>query len=286
MTGFANTRELVDAIEDGNSWTGSWYKLPGQANVTRTWIDMSMTSGKPVPQYYASSPLEAATLDGSRSYDLGPIGGDKYLAQSVHNAGHTNVTGGTTWLWTDTLLYYPFVDMDSLDQQDLVNDVALPRYSTGFGVQMYLVALTPYNAGGAVTVSYTNSDGVAGRSTGSINLNNAGIITTIMHGGVFAGGAGCFLPLQGDDKGVRSVESVTCSAGNGGLAAVVLCKPLAHTTFNELVTLSAVETDYCLDRGFCMPKIEDGAYLNQLALCTNSLAARAIVGSVTTVRTG
>lgn len=48
---------------------------------------------------------------------------------------------------------------------------------------MFVVAQYPYIGGVNFSVSYTNSDGVAGRTTGNINMNTATSIGTFIHGG-------------------------------------------------------------------------------------------------------
>jgi hypothetical protein len=293
MAGFANTVELVDALtDDGQSWMGSFRKVPSQATTAGAWVDLSMAAGKPAPQYYAASPLVAATLDGSRGMDHGRdvSPARKFLASSLLMGAHANVNTATSFLFADLLLYYPFIDTDSLDLQEMTNYVdspttadALPRYTDGAGVQMMLVALAPYVAGGSITVSYTNSAGVAGRSTGAVALNASGAISNLMTSGSTTGGAGPFLPLQSGDSGVRSVESVTCSAPNTGLAALVLVKPLATTQLADASLQSCAETDHLLEHGLMMPRIEDGAYLSLLAQTGASIATQQIMGTITTV---
>lgn len=286
MAGFANTLELVDALtDDGQSWIGSFRKVPSQATTAGVWADLSMAAGKPAPQYYAASPLESAVLDGSRGLDHGrdvaPM--RKFLASSLVMGASAGVNTATSFMFADLLMYYPFIDTDSLDEQDLVQTVTLPRYSTGEGVQMMLVALAPYVAGGSITVNYTNHEGVAGRSTGLVALNSAGAIANLMSGGSVTGGRGPFLPLQSGDRGVRSVESVVCTAPNAGLAALVLVKPLATTQLSDASLQSCAEKDHLLEGGMMMPRIEDGAYLSLLAQTGATIAAQQIMGTITTV---
>ncbi len=286
MAGFANTLELVDALtDDGQSWIGSFRKVPSQATTAGVWVDLSMAAGKPAPQYYAAAPLEAATLDGSKGLDHGRdvAPARKFLATSLVMGAHANVNTATSFMFADLLMYYPFIDTDSLDQQDLVQSTTLPRYTDGVGVQIILVALAPYVAGGSITVEYTNSEGVAGRSTGLVVMNSAGSIANLMTGGSVAGGRGPFLPLQSGDLGVRSVESVTCTAPNAGLAALVLVKPLATTQLSDASLQSCAEKDHLLEGGMLMPRIEDGAYLSLLAQTNASIAAQQIMGTITTV---
>lgn len=286
MAGFANTLELVDALtDDGQSWIGSFRKVPSQATTAGVWADLSMAAGKPAPQYYAAAPLEAATLDGAKGLDHGRDVAPKrkFLANSLVMGANANVNTATSFMFADLLLYYPFIDTDSLDTQELAQTATLPRYTTGDGVQMMLVALAPYIAGGSITVNYTNQDGTPGRSTGAVALNSAGAIANLMTSGSTTGGAGPFLPLQSGDRGVRSVESVTCSAPNAGLAALVLVKPLATTQLADASLQSCAEKDHLLEGGMLMPRIEDGAYLSLLAQTGASIATQQIMGTITTV---
>jgi hypothetical protein len=130
----------------------------------------------------------------------------------------------------------------------------LTRYASGEGV---FVALEIYNAigstGTTVTASYTNSQGVAGRTTevmlfGGTNFREVGVMLT--------------MPLQQGDTGVRSVQSVSVLAttGTAGNFGVTLFKPLvrlpvlglgSHTFhFDSIIALSGnipqIENNACL----------------------------------------
>lgn len=98
---------------------------------------------------------------------------------------------------------------------------ALTRFTSGVGV---MIALSVYTQiGGSATtvsVSYTNSAGVAGRASPLVTF-----------GGASDRLSGSFtpIPLQVGDVGVRSVESValTGTTGTAGAYGVTLWKPLA-----------------------------------------------------------
>lgn len=86
-----------------------------------------------------------------------------------------------------------------------VNSVALTRRTDGVGV---MVAIEVYTALGATprtaTISYTNQDGVAGRS-GTISIPATALASE------FIGP----MTLQADDTGVLSVQTVTLSGSTG-----------------------------------------------------------------------
>jgi hypothetical protein len=171
--------------------------------------------------------------------------------------------------------------MDSTDEQffnagmDPQNIVNLPRYTTGQGVRAFLVAVTPYTGGQDFQINYTNQDGTSGRKSQICTANTGTYISSLVTSGVSARNYGCFIPLQAGDTGIRSVESITFFGGNGGLGALVLCKPLATT---EILAVNApVVRNFVVD---CpsLPKIYNGAYLNFLAFPAGSLAAAPIFG--------
>jgi len=98
---------------------------------------------------------------------------------------------------------------------------ALTRYTSGEGVMAGIVVYTIIGTTQTtVTISYTNSSGVSGR-----------ISTATTLGGGFYREVGILIPipLQGADKGIRSIESVTLAATTGtvGNFGVCLYKPLA-----------------------------------------------------------
>lgn len=64
---------------------------------------------------------------------------------------------------------------------------------------MFVVAQYPYVGGVNFSVSYTNSLGVSGRSTGLVRTNTATNIASFIHSGNTTGTYGKFLPLQSGD---------------------------------------------------------------------------------------
>ncbi len=93
----------------------------------------------------------------------------------------------------------------NLNTSQTVNSVALPRFTDGIGVEIWLEVYTAVGATAAtVTVSYTNQDGTPGRtSIATISIASAGA------GRMFK------CQLQAGDTGVLSVQSATLSASTG-----------------------------------------------------------------------
>lgn len=288
--GFVRIKTMIDACGvDGQYQYSSFRKVPSQASVAGNWVDLSMASGNPVPNFYAANPLEANTLDGRKGlYHGNPVSPKtKHLAKVTMMTATANAVPIAVKL-LDYLLFYPFVDMDSIDLQEFVNydvDVSpttptLPRYTDGKGVQIMMVAQAPYTGNVTFRVYYTNSEGVTGRVTPDIRMGTAGLIASLITGGNIVNACGPFLPLQSGDLGVRKIDSIQFDAPGGGLCAIVLVKPLANHMIREITAPN--ERCYAIDEP-SMPRIVDGAYLNFIVYPRASIAAAPIIGDLWTV---
>lgn len=282
--GFRNVAAFANAENDGQTWYSTWRKSPSQATTIGIWFDLSMSPGSPVPQYYAASPLIGAPM--SYSDEQGLMHGRNVSPATKHLAGLTVMTTTATALpmpmiLCDYLYYYPFIDEGSTDEQFLDNTVAVPRYADGDGVRMMAVSVAGRTGGQSFTVSYTNSDGTAGRSTGSVIQNSVSVNGSIVTSDRAAANArGPFLPLQAGDNGVRTIDSITMAGADVGLFTLVLVKPLAQLQLRGFD--APVEVNYLTDFGQ-LPTIGDDAYLNFLACPSGSLAATALHGDITVV---
>jgi hypothetical protein len=104
---------------------------------------------------------------------------------------------------------------------------ALTRYTSGEGVMAGIVVYAIIGTTATtITISYTNSAGVSGRTStattfGGANFREVGALIPI--------------PLQEQDTGVRSIESVTITAttGTAGNFGVCLYKPLSMISFES-----------------------------------------------------
>lgn len=281
-------RDLVNAENDGKTNFATWRKTPSQATVAGIWFDMSMSPGNPVPNYYAASPLVAIALaqstDGGISHggNVAQLGYKKFVkTMMVLNASANAVPNYVLML--DYLLFYPFVDMSVTDPQPLVNTVTLPRYTSGVGVQIMAVQVAAQSGSGnpQFFCTYTNSDGVTGRTTRTVACN-----TTVVTGAIITSASatnssvGPFLPLQSGDKGVKSIQSVTFLTPDIGLIALVLVQTIENIT---LRTIDAPVERVPVVDFFDLPQIQDDAYLNLICCPNASLAATAFHGSLQTV---
>ena len=132
---------------------------------------------------------------------------------------------------------------------------ALTRYTSGEGVMAGIVIYTTVGTTATtVTISYTNSAGVSGRTS----------TATSFGGTLFREPAILIpIPLEAGDTGIRSIESVTVTAttGTAGNFGVCLFKPLAMISLESATgampldavstgciigSLAEIDTDACL----------------------------------------
>ena len=285
MAGFTSIGDIADAENNGAEKYSTWRKSPTQVSTIGVWFDLSMSPGNPVPQYYAASPLVSVAL--AQSTDGGLFHGPavspkkKFLRRTMALAAVATALP-MPMILLDYLLYYPFIDEGTTDVQPLTNSVAIPRYTTGAGVRIMAVSVAGRTGGASFFVSYTNSDGVSGRTSGTVLQNSVSVNGSIVTSQQAANGAaGPFIPLQSGDTGVRSIESVTMTGTDVGLFTLVLVKPLAQTILRGIDAPS--ECDYLMTKGLNMPEIKDDAYLNFVCLPQGSLAATAIHGDIKVV---
>lgn len=271
--GFSSVGELVRATEEtGASWTSFVHKTGGPASFgAGRWADMSMGAGTPKYNAYVGSQATATPLAGSGNdgINTGPVpsvGQQKRLTGLMLQSSSATLVPATFML-CDYLMHYPLIDGDSTDLQELDNTQSLPR--GGANVMAMVVCTTPMTSNAIMTVSYTNSAGVSGRTSVS-SLIASSVVGCIVSGSNSSGAAGSvspFIPLDGGDVGIRSVESVTLTTGAGGFFALVLVRPLVSTVLLE--TGVAAETSLFTQRA-SLPVIQDGAFLNFIYLAGRS----------------
>lgn len=285
--GFRSVKNLVESeVDSGKSHYSTWRKSPTQVTTSGVWFDLALSPGNPAPFYYASAPLESVAM--SRSANGGMNHGHNVSpSQKVLRKVMAIATAATALPLNikllDYLMYYPFVD-ESLDaeEQFMINTATLPRYEDGEGVQIMAVVVAGHAVGltQSFVISYTNQDGVSGRTTVPVFLNNQFVNGTIITtSNNIVGTAGPFIPLQSGDTGVRSIESLTMTGSDVGLMTLVLVKPIAQMS---IIGINApVEVDYLKDFSH-LPVIKDNAYINMICCPVGAMNATAFHGEIIT----
>ena len=293
MAGFRNARAWSDAETSGQSHYTSFRKaVSSTATTTNAWIDYSYFPGSPVANFYASEPLAAAYVEASRGIYVPTISPKTQWLRdlqlmSAASSGTSTLNGRQQIVLADLLMYYPFVDTDAVgEQQDMINDVTLPRYTSG---NVIAVGQSAASTNGTFTFSYTNQDGTAGRTS------QAHFTFAVAAGGqVVASSVGAatsyhpYLALQAGDSGVRSIESVTFTAGGGGLMALVIVHPLLECFLTQEATRGTTDSFGACNKFASMihhrpRQIVDGAVVNLFAAGhAGSLASSILAGMLET----
>lgn len=279
MGGFRNIGAYVEAIDAGQVKISTWRKSPSQTTIAGIWFDLSMSPGNPNPNYYASSPAVAATLSsGDGIFHGGAVSPYTKRLKSIMALTAVSTALPMNMILCDYLMYYPFLDMGTNDDQPMTNSISLPRYATGAGVQAIAVMTNPQVTGSATfNFDYTNQDGTSGRTTSTVTCNTATAIGSLINTTTATAGASSpFIPLASGDSGIRSIQTFRMVAGTDvGLICLVLVKPLARIMIRGID--APTEVDYLMDMP-SLPEIQDGAYLNFICLPNGSLAATPIHG--------
>jgi hypothetical protein len=273
--GFLNVQGYGRALLEGRTVTGHFRKVPALASVAYWWSDLGMAAGTPPPNYYASAPLLGRRLD---KYD-GIFHGDNkspsemFLAELMVVTPTANMVGKYSLL--DYCLYYPFIDLDSTDTQEMVPTDSLDRYATE-GLRGMIVAQSPTTGSGTFQFTYINQSGVEKTSPiQAYTTTGAGMGAILIGQPASAGGSGPFVKIAQNDTGIRSVKTFTNIVANGGLGAFVLVKPLADIVIREINT--ATELTFVNNRPG-PPKICDGAFLGFIGNTLGSIATGTFFG--------
>lgn len=287
MAGFNGIKEMVDASLTGSTRNYQWRKTPSQVTTAGIWFDLANTSGMPpAKQWFDAAPLTATQI--KQSTDKGIYHGPNVSPAQMYLKKTTVMGNVATPLpmamqLCDYLLYYPTVDDSETALQEMDNTNTLPRYTDGVGVQMMAITTGARTGGQTFNVTYTNSDGVAGRVTPAMQQNTSSILGTVTTSSLAPtnlGTGGPFITLQDGDSGVRSIESVQMNGIDTGFFTLILVKPLAETFIR---TVNApVETDYLIHTAQ-LPRIYDDAFLGYLCLPNGTLASSVIMGTLQTV---
>lgn len=272
-----NLKQAKACYEQGRCWESVFRKVPAIASTHGVWSDLSGSPGNPRPNYYVGSELTSTLFNSG--YGI-PHGGNVAPYQKVlhkvllgsSSAGHAPAS----YKILDYLMYYPLIDMDSTDEQVMIPTTTLPRYSDGVGVEAMLVAVNPYIGGANFYINYTCADDQPRQSQVEVSTTST-LISTIVHSAApTSRGGGPFIRRAAGCRGIKKIDSITFLAPNGGLAALVLVKPLAAIMTNE--TTAYCEHDLIMERKM-LPTIVDGAYINLIGCSGSNWAAAPLNGS-------
>lgn len=280
--GFNSVDAIANAVENGNWWQSAAYKSTIPFVSANVWCDGSVGIGTPNYQpYLGTSAAATPVIASDRSIYMGPKvpdGQQKYLLNWSFS-GTSGLAALTHIVLLDVLLYYPFVNGDSIDFQSLDNTQSLPRYATGEGVYAMIQMQTPgTSTRTSCDLLYTNHKGVAGQVgknsvVGSptigriINLagNSSSVTTTAF-----------FCDMANGDLGIRSIQNIQFGASIGGYVCIALVKPIAQISIFEQSTFS--ERNFFREGGI-LPEIKNDAAINFIFSQSNGAGTMAPIVS-------
>ena len=183
-----------------------------------------------------------------------PVGGaSRYLAQSAL----TFATAGSLWFYDRVWSCSGFSGIVATAQA-VTSFPALTRPdANGTNLEIWIECYTATGSTAAnITVQYTNSDSVAGRST----VSTAHIVS-------MPANRMYRVPLQAGDTGVKSIQSVTLSAttGTAGSFGVTLMRKIAVT--GTAIANVPVVNDFA---ALGMPLVQNGTALNAIHQATTT----------------
>lgn len=286
MAGFKTIGEVVNAELDGKVRNYTWRKTPSQTTITGLWFDTSMSPGMPAPQYYIGAITTATQLrqstDGGLYHGANVSPSEKFLRSMTTMANAVTALPMNTIL-CDYLMFYPFIDEGTTDAQAMTNVATLPRYTDGKGVQVMAIQTNAGTGGQQFFFTYTNSDGVAGRTSQIVRMNTSTVVGNVIGSNTaIQNASNPFIGLQSGDDGVRYIEQVQMLGVDTGLFALVLVKPLAQHCFREVTV--PYEKDYLVPTTDLV-RIYDDAFLGMLCLPLGSLAATVLRGDLKVIWT-
>jgi len=193
-----------------SGFPGAW--VPGSPGLNGWWVDASQASN-------AANPA-GATQAGCVQLP-NPASGAYYLVDLALTTSVAHLLHLLDLIWYNTGLVVTTTTAQTITQpagSKPARDLNGSTNGEGWGAAIYVTTATTNGAAVTnTTISYTNSDGTAGR-TGTINSFPQTAV------------AGTFVPIQlaAGDRGIRSVESVTLGTSYGGGAiSLVMYRMLA-----------------------------------------------------------
>lgn len=133
----------------------------------------------------------------------------------------------------DMVAYYPALNLNSNALQTMAQTEAMPRYTDGVGLSLFLdvmtgpVGVTPFTT----TVIYRDETNTAQTTTVAVPASVPN--KTIAHGA-----NSLFIPLSGTQGGIREVTSMQNSAASGSAStgALVLCKEICRLAIPDITS--------------------------------------------------
>lgn len=272
--GFSSMDDFINKTSTlGQALRVDWNKnfLPTTAAAAGEWHCLAKGAGNPDGGsiYNTGTNLAFQATSDSTATAGGIKHGGNVSPATKHIVNASAFSGAVTscpavLMLVDLLGFYRVSSVTTTTAQTLNNTVTLPRYTSGAGVQAFMWNTNTVAMGAAtpnLSINYTNSAGTAGRITpGVLPVGKTACPNgQILYSGTGAGKYGPFMPLQGGDAGIRSIQSVTISTSYlSGEFSIGLCKPILTL---PLTTVGVASERDLMNQVPSLPQVQDGANL-------------------------
>lgn len=268
MAGFIDYDAIAAAVRAGQRISSQFCKTNVNNSAVATpfhsfWNSTGLPAGGSNP---AATPGTAYVngVGGITLPDLSPL--QKHLVQLTGSLRFASANSTTCVL----MVYDRLVGVSGISTattgDKTVNSTALPRYTDGIGVQVWLENTFSVSSNPVVSMaSYTDDTG-----SGKVGPTYA------IPGSANVDGFFGPLPIAAGSKGVKSVETINVVSGTNGTVNVILLKPLA---------VLPIHCDFPNGRDFVLQlasleRIYDGATLAFAVKHTVNNAISTIIGSL------
>ncbi len=247
----------LDGIIGGVDQLRSYGKASSTAKAAGTFQSLWLTAGQPT----SGTAPAVATMAIPTNATTGAFYFTNPTSPALTYMSKVSLTASTI----GTMIIYDRVGHSgilngTLTTAQAVNGSTIDRNYTGVlgeDVEMFVEWYTATGATASnITVSYTNEQGVSGRTTVSTAFQATPVVGQMLP-----------LPLASGDRGVQSVQSVTLSASTGtaGAFGITLVKRIAE------IPITIANGGVVLDPfALGMPQIKDNACIAMMVLCSTT----------------
>ena len=241
-----------------------WYPV---TTVTSTG-DQTLINSKAFTTAFATDVLTIAAGWDIQSYTAVTVSSDNTLpdplvAGTIYYWVRTDATTGKLYASLATATAgTPAINLSNDGVGNHTITMSLGRYTDGKGVQAFITPSVAHNtATPNIRLTYYDTGSASSLTPSTLPISNASApIGQIEYSGTAAGKYGPFMPLAAGDQGILYVDKFNydISHGAGGVANVVLCKPLLTL---PITTASVVTERDLLNQVPSLPRVYDGACL-------------------------
>lgn len=241
--GWTSQDDMINQMTTNGKSDGFIYQknFPA-AGTAGHWQHLIHAAGTPAAATFGGTELTFTATDGTWSEGAVQLGGDVSPATKHLTAagGSIVAAAGAPWFVypIDLIGYVKLTTTNvsttgtkTVTMTPISNTAAkVDRYANGEGLRLFVGAYAAMGANApTMQITYTNSAGTASRVTTSGCVSTASATSgTILNSGNAANKYGPFLPLQGNDTGVKDIENIIWggTAHASGSVVICLCKPL------------------------------------------------------------